>query len=66
MDLSFYILGLLGVTATAIVLVIGLGSFGKGGVFHRKHSNTLMRLRLLFQFIAVVLLLIFMYLRQGA
>ncbi|MQQ08695.1 twin transmembrane helix small protein [Epibacterium sp. SM1979] len=60
----FYILGLLAVGVTVIVLVLGIGSFGAGGKFHKNNSNRLMRLRILFQFIAVVALLGFVYFRN--
>ena len=59
-----YILGVLAVGLTVIVLVLGIGSFGVGGKFHKSNSNRLMRLRILFQFIAVVALLGFVYLRS--
>lgn len=59
-----YVLGMLAVGATVIVLVLGIGSFGAGGKFHKNNSNKLMRLRILFQFIAVVALVGFMYLRS--
>ena len=61
-----YILAVLAMAAVVIVLVIGLGGFGKGGAFNQKYGNKMMRLRLLFQFIAVVLIAGFVYLRgQG-
>jgi hypothetical protein len=50
--------------AVVIVLVIGMGGFGKGGAFNHKYGNKMMRLRLLFQFIAVVLIVGFVYLRS--
>lgn len=59
-----YILAILAMAAVVVVLVLGLGSFGKGGKFARNNSNKLMRLRILFQFIAVVLLLAYVYLRN--
>jgi preprotein translocase subunit SecG len=43
------------------VLLVGVGSFGRGGEFNRKYSNKLMQLRLLAQFIAIVLIVIFVY-----
>jgi NADH:ubiquinone oxidoreductase subunit 6 (subunit J) len=46
------------------VLVLGIGSFGKGGDFNRKHSNRLMRWRLGLQFAAVVLIVLFVWLRS--
>ena len=39
------------------ILVLGIGSFAKGGEFSNKHSNRLMRYRLGAQFIAVLLIL---------
>ncbi len=48
------------------VLVMGIGSYGKGGEFNRKHSNRLMRYRIGAQFVAVLLILFFIWLRgQG-
>ena len=41
-----------------------IGGFGKGGEFNRKNANKMMRLRILFQFIAVVVLLAYVYLRS--
>ena len=56
-----YILAILAMAAVVIVLVIGLGGFGKGGAFNHKYGNKMMRLRLLAQFIAVVLILAYVY-----
>lgn len=41
------------------VLIFGVGTFAKGGEFNRKNANKIMRLRLLLQFIAVIIILIF-------
>jgi hypothetical protein len=38
------------------ILLMGLGTFGKGGDFNRKHANRLMRYRVIGQFVAVVLI----------
>ncbi|MEN8742974.1 MAG: twin transmembrane helix small protein [Phaeobacter gallaeciensis] len=59
-----YILAILAMAAVVVVLVIGLGGFGKGGAFNHKYGNKMMRLRLLFQFIAVVLVAAYVYLRN--
>lgn len=59
-----YILAILAMAAVVIVLVIGLGGFGKGGAFNHTYGNKMMRLRLLFQFIAVVLVAAYVYLRN--
>ena len=47
------------------VLLIGIGGFARGGEFNKKHANKVMRLRLLLQFIAVILILIFVWFTKG-
>ncbi len=43
------------------VLIFGVGTFARGGEFNRKHANKIMRLRILAQFIAVLLILLFVW-----
>jgi len=45
----------------AVVLVLGIGTLFKGGETSKKYSNKLMQLRVLFQFIAIIVLLCFAY-----
>ncbi len=52
------------VVAVAIILLIGLGGFAKGGEFNRKHANRIMRYRIAAQAVAVVLILIFVAIRR--
>ncbi|MHA3976419.1 twin transmembrane helix small protein [Halovulum sp. GXIMD14794] len=47
--------------AVLAVLLVGVGGFAKGGDFNRKYANKIMRLRLLLQFIAVVLIVATVY-----
>lgn len=47
-----------------VILAIGIGSFAKGGDFNRKYSNRLMRWRLAAQFVAVILIVSFAYMRS--
>ncbi len=47
------------------ILMFGVGTFGKGGEYNRKHANKLMRWRIIAQFIAVCLILLFVWLRGG-
>ena len=47
------------------ILMWGMGSFGKGGEYNRKHANKIMRWRVGAQFVAVVLIVLFVYLRGG-
>ncbi len=60
-----FILVILAMLATVAVLVTGLFAFAKGGDFHKKNSNKLMRWRVGLQLLAVVFFLIFLYFRQG-
>tara|TARA_B110000444_G_scaffold123246_1_gene115865 strand:+ start:304 stop:507 length:204 start_codon:yes stop_codon:yes gene_type:complete len=52
-------IGLLAVVA--IVLILGIGTLFKGGETSKKHSNKLMQLRVLFQFIAIIVLVSLAY-----
>ncbi|MCE8006751.1 MAG: twin transmembrane helix small protein [Aestuariivita sp.] len=56
-----FILILLAITAVVIVLMIGIGGFAKGGAFNLKYGNKMMRLRLLAQFVAVILIMAYVY-----
>lgn len=50
--------------AVLIILLIGIGGFAKGGDFNRKHANRIMRYRIAAQFIAVILILVFVFFRR--
>jgi hypothetical protein len=56
MDTLFKILIPLSLAAVTITLFVGLYALFRGGDFGRSNSNKLMRLRVLLQFIAVVVL----------
>jgi len=51
------------VLAVLGILMLGIGSFGKGGEWNRKNANKIMRWRIGAQFVAVALILLFVYLR---
>ncbi|MEO1640752.1 MAG: twin transmembrane helix small protein [Pseudomonadota bacterium] len=51
------------VGAVLIILMLGIGTFGKGGEFNKKHANKIMRWRIGAQLIAVILIVVFVYLR---
>lgn len=60
-----FVVVLLAVLAVAVILLIGLGGFAGGGEFNKRNSNKLMRWRIIAQFIAIVLILGFIWLRGG-
>ena len=45
------------------ILLFGIGSFAKGGDFNKKYANKAMRWRIIAQFVAVVLILLFVWIR---
>jgi len=51
------------VIGVSVILLLGIGNFGKGG--DPKVSNKYMRWRIIGQFIAVALLLLFVLVRRG-
>ena len=60
-----FIVVVISMAAVAIILIIGIGGFGRGGEFNRKYSNKLMRMRILAQFVAVGLILLFVWIARG-
>ncbi|MAK09471.1 MAG: hypothetical protein CML36_03210 [Rhodobacteraceae bacterium] len=48
-----------------IVLMVGLGGFAFGGEFNKKYANKIMRLRILLQAVAILLIIVFVYFSRG-
>jgi len=55
------ILSIVLLLAVGIVLILGIGTLFKGGETSKKYSNKLMQLRVLLQFIAILVLIGFAY-----
>ena len=55
------ILSIVLLISVGIVLILGIGTLFKGGNTSKKYSNKLMQLRVLLQFIAVIMLVVFAY-----
>ena len=49
--------------AVLAILMVGIIGFARGGDFNRKYANKIMRLRVLAQAVAVLLLLVFIFFR---
>lgn len=56
-----FILATIAVGAVAVILMIGIGGFARGGEFNRKHANRVMRWRIGAQAVAVVLILLVVF-----
>ncbi len=56
-----FILVAIACLAVVAVLMVGVGGFARGGEFNRKYANKIMRLRLLAQFVAVILIVVFVW-----
>lgn len=59
-----FIVASLAVFAVLVILLIGIGSFGRGGEFNKRNANRLMRYRIYAQGLAVVLIVGFAWLRS--
>jgi uncharacterized membrane protein HdeD (DUF308 family) len=46
------------------VLLFGIGTFAKGGEFNKRNANRIMRWRLGLQFVAVILIVAYAWLRS--
>ena len=55
------ILSIVLLIAVGIVLILGIGTLFKGGETSKKYSNKLMQLRVILQFVAVLVLIGFAY-----
>jgi heme/copper-type cytochrome/quinol oxidase subunit 2 len=57
----FNFIGFILLGSVAIVLLLGLYTLFKGGETSKKYSNKLMQLRVLLQFIAIIILVLLAY-----
>ena len=57
----FNFIGFILLGSVAIVLILGLYTLFKGGDTSKKYSNKLMQLRVLLQFIAIIVLVLLAY-----
>ena len=55
------ILSIVLLLTVGIVLILGIGTLFKGGETSKKYSNKLMQWRVLLQFIALIVLVVFAY-----
>tara|TARA_B100001057_G_scaffold940_1_gene937 strand:- start:537 stop:740 length:204 start_codon:yes stop_codon:yes gene_type:complete len=55
------IISIILLVVVGVVLILGIGTLFKGGETSKKYSNKLMQLRVLLQFIAIIVLVSFAY-----
>ena len=60
-DFLFNFIGFSLLGAVAVVLLLGIYTLFKGGDTSKKYSNKLMQLRVLLQFVAVIVLVLLAY-----
>ena len=58
------IVALLACLAVLVILLMGVNSFRRGGEYAKQNSNKFMRWRLIAQFVAIVLVLAFIFVRR--
>ena len=63
-DDPLFIIAALAALAVLVILMFGIGSFGKGGDFNRKHANRIMRYRIIAQAVAVALIIAFAFFKS--
>ena len=59
-----FIIVAIAVLAVLAILMFGIGGFARGGDFNRKHANKVMRWRIIAQAVAIVLVLLFVWIRR--
>lgn len=59
-----FVVASLAVFAVLVILMIGIGSFAKGGAFNKRNANRLMRYRIYAQAFAVLVIVGFAWLRS--
>lgn len=59
-----FLLVVFAVLLVAGVLLFGIGTFGKGGEFNRRHANRIMRWRIGLQGVAVAMILLYVWLKS--
>ncbi len=63
MEDPLLIIALVACLGVLVILLLGINAFRKGGAEGAKQSNKFMRWRLIAQFVAVVLIMVFVWVR---
>jgi hypothetical protein len=60
----FGVLTIVSMLVTAVILLVGIGGFYRGGAFDRKYGNVMMRARVISQGVTIVFLVLFLLTRS--
>ncbi|MDF3607985.1 twin transmembrane helix small protein [Paracoccus sp. DMF-8] len=63
-DKTLFILAAVLCLIVTVILAVGIGGFAKGGEFNRRHGNRMMRWRLIAQFVTIVVILGYLWIRS--
>jgi hypothetical protein len=47
------------------ILLFGIGTFGKGGAYNARNANKIMRYRIIAQFVAILVILLYVLVRRS-
>ncbi|MEM6890172.1 MAG: twin transmembrane helix small protein [Pseudomonadota bacterium] len=61
-----FVIAVIACLAVVVILMFGLGGFAGGGAFNKKNANKLMRYRIGAQFVAVVIIVLYVAFRNSA
>lgn len=61
-----FIIAAVAALAVLVILATGIAGYAQGGEFNRKYANKIMQLRIIAQAVAIILILLFVFLRGVA
>ncbi|MCC7321973.1 MAG: twin transmembrane helix small protein [Rubellimicrobium sp.] len=62
----FFLIAAAAVLAVLVILMFGIATFARGGEFNRRNANRIMRWRVGAQLVAVLIIAVLAFLRNGA
>jgi preprotein translocase subunit SecG len=60
-----FLLVALSVVVVLGILLFGIGTFGKGGAYNARNANKIMRYRIIAQFVAICMILLYVWVRRS-
>ncbi|MCX7302366.1 MAG: twin transmembrane helix small protein [Rhodobacterales bacterium] len=60
-----FLLVALSVVVVLGILLFGIGTFGKGGAYNARNANKIMRYRIIAQFVAILVILLYVLVRRS-